>query len=320
MVVGLSIDYRRRAPFLYMTAFNPDLTDVMMCNTNVVRVLNHRMGYYIGMYATKSKKEHANSLSELVLAGTRYLNWYHRTHSEGVAAAAGAAAAPAGPSDGKDAALAAPAASLSSSVVSAVAASSGRPAVQPIDPFRRYLGTMHASVRGHTEGEVVGGQIAAWLLLGNDLYLCSHAFGTIAPNAALSYFQTGNITGRVMKDGQMRSAMLNYMYRPTELEDLSWWEFVMQTERVRKSKSRRKPKSASDSDSGNSDDDKRGDGEGDPPSDSEREQDDDEADVVEDADADHGAGAAHRDADRSEFDDSKAGARSTFRACDCAFE
>src|SRR5579872_6557482 len=124
---------------MYMTAFNPDLTDIVMGNTNVVRVLNHRMGYYIGMYATKSKKEHANSLSELVLAGTRYLNWYHRSHS-GVAAAA-AAAAVTGPSDVKDAAPAvrAPSSSLSSfSVGSAAAASSGRPAVQPIDPFRRY--------------------------------------------------------------------------------------------------------------------------------------------------------------------------------------
>jgi hypothetical protein len=29
LIVGLNIEYRRRPPFMYMTAFNPDLTDIV---------------------------------------------------------------------------------------------------------------------------------------------------------------------------------------------------------------------------------------------------------------------------------------------------
>jgi hypothetical protein len=233
LIVGLNIEYRRRPPFMYMTAFNPDLTDIVMGNTNVVRVHNHRMGYYIGMYATKSKKEHATSLSGLVLAGTRYLDWYRRRHGTAALAASSGAAAdekamlPPGPT----APLSAPA-----------------PPSTGIDAFARYLGTMRASIRGHTDGEVIGAQIAAWLLTGADLYITSHTFAAIAPKVALNYFRTGEVSGRLLRQGQVRCAMLHYLYRPPALEQLSWWEFVTQTRRVRIKKRRRRRGTGSDGD------------------------------------------------------------------------
>jgi hypothetical protein len=238
LIVGLNIEYRRRPPFMYMTAFNPDLTDIVMGNTNVVRVHNHRMGYYIGMYATKSKKEHATSLSGLVLAGTRYLDWYRRRHephgTAALAASSGAAA------DEKAMLPPGPAAPLSAPA----------PPSPGIDAFARYLGTMRASIRGHTDGEVIGAQIAAWLLTGGDLYITSHTFAAIAPKVALNYFRTGEVSGRLLRQGQVRCAMLHYLYRPPALEQLSWWEFVTQTRRVRIKKRRRRRGTGSDGEDG----------------------------------------------------------------------
>ena len=60
---SLTIVYKRRPPFMYMSKFNSRAAAVLQCNTNLKYVYSARIGYYWASYATKVAREAQENLS-----------------------------------------------------------------------------------------------------------------------------------------------------------------------------------------------------------------------------------------------------------------
>jgi hypothetical protein len=91
--------------------------------------------------------------------------------------------------------------------------------------FRRGLGLLNTGIRGHTDSEVIGGQMAAHLLTGGSTFYQSHAMCAIIPEHFAELADHGRISITRMQR-HAACGILDFIYRPQALRHLSWWELV----------------------------------------------------------------------------------------------
>ncbi len=85
-----------------------------------------------------------------------------------------------------------------------------------------------AALCGHTEGDLVGAPLSAWLGLGHQIFMTSCVFESLPVYQAVSYFDTGLITGVINRDGEPRAALLDFMHRgpPEAPARMTWVHFT----------------------------------------------------------------------------------------------
>lgn len=101
--------------------------------------------------------------------------------------------------------------------------------------YARGLGLMMACIMSHTRGEIVGSPLAAYLLLGNNIFDYSHPIVRLPLSQGKSWLLNKATPLRISiaTTGALRNGtVLDYVHRPQELEALSWWEFVRDFELV----------------------------------------------------------------------------------------
>jgi hypothetical protein len=220
-LIGIRVDTRRRVLFLYLTPFNAELSHVFRSNNNIQYVRDSKTGFYIAMYMTKQKKEHTLGFLGAI---QRLDSHFQRMARETQRAAGHSSSAEAVPR---------PAPPMANANVRL-----------PNELFRSFLGALRSGVRGLTDENVVCGQVAAFLLLNEELLFCSHEFVAMRPESMIEYLCTGQLNVTITRNRRSNSAIMDYMYRPASLEKYSWYEFLSRFKTIPLPKTKPKQKNS----------------------------------------------------------------------------
>jgi hypothetical protein len=183
-----------------MPQANALLTRVFGCNNNVQYVYNCLLAFYIGMYASKSSNENTEGYNKAVAA------------YEKIAARQDAL-------DARNAVL--------------LEAGQVPDAKDMMTDFQKGLRRLHSVWNAHTKTEQVGAPRAAFFVLGYDGWIASRGTVRLGPNAALAYLQDEAMFDVMTVNGTKTPRLLDYVFRPEVLEELSWLEFVRDYDRCR---------------------------------------------------------------------------------------
>jgi hypothetical protein len=191
----------RRAPgSAWMPQCSSLLTRVFGCNNNVQYVYNQLLGFYMGMYASKSSKENADSHDKAVEGFSKVCERQ---------------------------------AQIDENNQRLVNAGVIPPPSSTVSEFTKGLRRLHAAWSSHTNTEQVGAPRAALFNLGYDGWLASRDSATLAPNAAIAHLLGEPLYHNTNSFGSSTPLVLDYIFRPEILEPLCWLEFVRNYERVR---------------------------------------------------------------------------------------
>jgi hypothetical protein len=195
----VSFALRRTAASSWMPQCSPALTKIYGCNNNIQYVYNLLLGFYQGMYASKSTKESQDSLTDCMRATERqFLRHAALEQARQDALDRGEVPAPAACSS----------------------------------EFSLGLRRLNAAWRGHTKSEQIGAARAAFFLLGYDGWMQSRDVAKAAPNAAVAWLTGQELYCATTRAGQSTPSIFDYVFRPESLEDLCWLEYVRLYERV----------------------------------------------------------------------------------------
>ena len=104
-------------------------------------------------------------------------------------------------------------------------------------PFSLGLGRLLSAARGATNGETIGGPMAAFCALGNSIFLMSHDTVPLLIEQAEASLIGDSITASINKCGSVYATIHDYRFRSAEaeIEKLSYWEFLASHESCRRS-------------------------------------------------------------------------------------
>ena len=88
------------------------------------------------------------------------------------------------------------------------------------------LGRLISAVKGHTRGEIICSQMAAWLLAGHKPFETSHKVVPLCVNQGIAFLKGERLLGKVISKGIILSSVHHYIYRPEDMEDLCWWDYI----------------------------------------------------------------------------------------------
>jgi hypothetical protein len=196
----VSFMLRKTAGSAWMPQANALLTHVFGCSNNVQYVYNCLLAFYIGMYASKSSNENTEGYNKAVAA------------YEKIAARQDAL-------DARNAVL--------------LEAGQVPDAKDMMTDFQKGLRRLHSVWNAHTKSEQVGAPRAAFFVLGYDGWIASRGTVRLGPNAALAYLQDEAMFDVMTVNGTKTPRLLDYVFRPEVLEELSWLEFVRDYDRCR---------------------------------------------------------------------------------------
>jgi hypothetical protein len=203
---------RRRAVFMYMVQHCPAILSFLLSNSDLKFVASQLVTYYMTCYQTKNSREEAQALDAVVNTFARHL-----ARRENASLPPGILRPPRTAASGGGAAA-------TISITSAAPAIDQSP-IPVIDPNRMYAvgaGTMIAASRAFTSTDAVPAMMAAFCCLGNSTYVMSHKSVTLPLAQGIAYLSNREIQTTVARGGELHAAIIDYVHRPTQLEDVGW--------------------------------------------------------------------------------------------------
>ena len=102
------------------------------------------------------------------------------------------------------------------------------------EPLRRTdfsigLGKLLSGVRASTNGETIGGPLAAFVLRGNLIFEMSHKTAALPLSQAIAYLANENIFATINRFGEVKATTHDYVFRSDlndEIERMSFWNFI----------------------------------------------------------------------------------------------
>ena len=204
-IVELQIDVKKRAPFIFFTDCNSAIMSVMHCNNCTRCVKNQKVSLYYGAYTTKHNTDCEQALAEAIIAiqkhGEKVLRQQEKADQQ---AEANERAREEDPNF-------------------AIAN----------EPLRRTdfsigLGKLLSGVRASTNGETIGGPLAAFVLRGNLIFEMSYKTAALPLSQAIAYLPNENIFATINRFGEVKATTHDYVFRSDqndEIERMSFWNF-----------------------------------------------------------------------------------------------
>jgi len=197
-------------------------------NNNVKLVENCLLAYYLAAYQAKISRENADNLAAAVSGVVKCIkNRSERAASKLIAAAASFGASTNTEDNTNEEETAAestdPSTNNDENVIEDEQQFSGS---QQAMFARAGLGNLSSAIFHNTKSQVIAAQLASFLLLGNSTFVFSHDFCTLPVQQGIAYINNEPIHAIVSHKYGLRSSVLDYVYRPTELEDMYWYLFI----------------------------------------------------------------------------------------------
>jgi hypothetical protein len=104
------------------------------------------------------------------------------------------------------------------------------------------LGKLLSAIRASTNGDTIGGPLAAFVLLGNDIFAMSHKTAPLPLTQAVAYLEEQNMYATITRFGEVKATIHDYVFRSTQsqdIEDMNFWTFIKTQESCKLSPERR---------------------------------------------------------------------------------
>ena len=104
------------------------------------------------------------------------------------------------------------------------------------------LGKLLAAIRAATNGDTIGGPLAAFVLLGNDIFGMSHKTAPLPLTQAIAYLEQQNMYATITRFGEVKATIHDYVFRATRnqnIEAMNFWTFVKTQESCKLSPEKR---------------------------------------------------------------------------------
>lgn len=208
------VSYQRRPASAYMTQTLEPLLPLFQCNSNAQLILDDRIGFYIFHYVTKRNTRLDQTFQGAMDAATR--NYARHLQRPGVSAS-----------------------SSTSTTSSTSVRANGLSAAESESNLARDrvalqgLSRLMSAVNGHTQGEIIGAPLAAWVLLGHPIFMFGSSFQFLPLYQAAVFFENGLVPISIARSREIQSHLVDYLHRGEPLLHLTWYDFVRRYVRVR---------------------------------------------------------------------------------------
>jgi hypothetical protein len=95
------------------------------------------------------------------------------------------------------------------------------------------LGKLLSAIRASTNGDTIGGPLAAFVLLGNEIFAMSHQTAVLPLTQAIAYLEKETIYANITRYGDVKATIYDYVFRSKEnplIEKMNLWSFTQKQE------------------------------------------------------------------------------------------
>jgi hypothetical protein len=202
---------------MYMVQHCPAILSFLLSNSDLKFVASQLVTYYMTCYQTKNSREEAQALDAVVNTFARHL-----ARRENARLPPGILRPPRTAVSGTGAAALIPA--VDQSLPSAAFDPQSTHVIDPNRPYAVGAGTMIAASRAFTSTDAVPAMMAAFCCLGNSTYVMSHKNVTLPLAQGIAYLNNREIQTTVARGGELHAAIIDYVHRPTQLQDVGWYD------------------------------------------------------------------------------------------------
>ncbi len=75
------------------------------------------------------------------------------------------------------------------------------------------LGKLLSAIRASTNGDTIGGPLAAFVLLGNEIFAMSHQTAVLPLTQAIAYLEKETIYANITRYGEVKATIYDYVFR-----------------------------------------------------------------------------------------------------------
>ena len=226
----LHIDVKKRSPSTFLTDSNSPIMSVINCNNCAKYVRDQKVSMYYGAYTTKHSTDCEKALAEAMLAIEKHENRVRKQQEQA----------------DKDKERYQREQEMQEDNMEQPQLPTSRRSDYSIG-----LGKLLAAIRAATNGDTIGGPLAAFVLLGNDIFAMSHKTVPLSLTQAIAYVEQQNIYATITRFGEVKATIHDYVFRATrnqDIEAMNFWTFVKTQESCKLSPEKRNRPSNDDDD------------------------------------------------------------------------
>ena len=226
----LHIDVKKRAPFTFITDSNSSIMSVINCNNCTKYVRDQKVSMYYGAYTTKHSTDCEKALAEAMLAIEKHENKVRKQQQQ---------------ADNENERY-----QQEREMEEDNMEEPQLPTPRRSD-YSIGLGKLLSAVRASTNGDTIGGPLAAFALLGNNIFAMSHQTAPLPLTQAIGYLEKQNINATFTRFGEVKATIHDYVFRSNrnqDIEDMNYWTFIKTQESCKLAPQKRR-----DSDNDNDD-------------------------------------------------------------------
>ena len=206
-ITELLIDIKKRSPFILLTDSNPSIMSVMNCNNCTKYVRDQKLSMYYGAYTTKHSTDCEKALAEAMIAIEKHEIKVRKEQEKANEENQNFLRDQEMQEDTIEQEVRTPCRSS----------------------YSIGLGKLLASIRAFTNGDTIGGPLAAYALLGNDIFALSHKTAPLPLMQAIAYLEKENIYATITRFGEVKASIHDYVFRATQankIDTINFWNFT----------------------------------------------------------------------------------------------
>ncbi|EFX61644.1 hypothetical protein DAPPUDRAFT_121259 [Daphnia pulex] len=182
----LHIDVKKRAPFTFITDSNSTIMSVINCNNCTKYVRDQKVSMYYGVYTTKHSTDCEKALAEAMLAIKKHENKVRKQQQQ---------------ADNENERYQREREMEEDNMEEPQLPSPRR------SDYSIGLGKLLSAVRASTNGDTIGDPLAAFALLGNNIFAMSHQTAPLPLTQAIGYLEKQNINPTFTRFGEVKATI-----------------------------------------------------------------------------------------------------------------
>jgi ribosomal protein L32 len=187
----LHIDVKKRAPFTFITDSNSTIMSVINCNNCTKYVRDQQVSMYYGAYTTKHSTDCEKALAEAMLAIEKHENKVRKQQQQ---------------ADNENERY-----QREREMEEDNMEEPQLPTPRRSD-YSIGLGKLLSAIRASTNGDTIGDPLAAFALLGNNIFAMSHQTAPLPLTQAIGYLEKQNINATFTRFGEVKATIHDYVF------------------------------------------------------------------------------------------------------------